>query len=168
MTNEGVSRETRNEITEVTAATQAPISQRADCQEVMANLHEAKKGRRRCRTSFQLSTFPSSNAFDCVQSSKFQQSEELRTSRKPREDLALGLSAMVHLGRVGGLRSTRSGGTGNIGTRRGFTSLSNFSQSLRTSLAQHGNVHRSDGCVNSTPTTAATHAHFSRPYMAQD
>ena len=33
---------------------------------------------------------------------------------------------MVHLGRFGGLRSTRSGGTGNIGTRREFTSLSNF------------------------------------------
>ena len=76
------SRETRNEITEVTAATQAAMSQRADCQEVMANLHEAKKGRRRCRTSFQLSTVPSSNAFDCVQSSKFQQSEELRTDQE--------------------------------------------------------------------------------------
>ena len=101
----------------------APLSQRADYKEVITHFREVKM-EAVAAGHVSIPTFPSSNAFDSVRSNNSNNLKNCAQIKKAHGDLALGLSITVHLGRVGGVHPTKSGGTGGkIGTRREFFAL---------------------------------------------
>ena len=107
---------------------------------------------------FSILTFPSSTEFDSVKSNNSNNLKNCAKIMEAQGNLSLGLSFMVHHGRVGGLHPTPSGCTGGkIGIRRKFSAC--FHVCLRISRAQNGDFHASDGvCQEYTYHSRKTHA----------